>query len=61
MMPIIQYGISLPTMKVILGTGVTLICSMVPASFSPTMFIAGRNPVIKATTSITRAGIMGIL
>ena len=29
-----------------LETGVTLICSMVPASFSPTILSVGKNPVM---------------
>ena len=36
----------------------TLICSMVPASFSPTMLSVGRKPVISIITMAKRAGIM---
>ena len=41
-----------------LFTGVTLICSIVPVSFSLTMFSVGRKPVISISTIVKRAGIM---
>ena len=49
---------SLARIKAHLGTGVTFICSMVPASFSPTMLSVGKKPVISIITMASRAGIM---
>ena len=48
-------------MKAVLLTGVTLICSMVPRSFSETMFKAGRKPHIIVMAITTSAGIMKVL
>ena len=39
-------------------TGVTLICSIVPASFSPTRFSAGKNPVMMIMRITRMAGII---
>ena len=52
---------SLARMNAHFETGVTLICSMVPVSFSPTMFKAGRNPHMSIMTMASRAGIMNTL
>ena len=49
---------SFERMKAHFETGVTLICSMVPASFSLTMLSVGRKPVISIITMASRAGIM---
>ena len=55
------YGIILQMMNVVLRTGVTLICSMVPLSFSATMFSAGRKPHIMVMAITISAGIMNAL
>ena len=56
--PINQNGISFARTKVNLPMGVTLICSMVPVSFSITMFVAEKNPHIIINNIIIRAGII---
>ena len=48
-------------MKAVLLTGVTLICSMVPASFSPTMLSEGRKAVIIVMAITISAGTMNSL
>ena len=58
---ITQYGIILHTMKEVLLIGETFICSMVPASFSPTMFSAGKKPVTIVTAITMSAGTMKTL
>ena len=55
------YGIILQTMNVVFRTGVTLICSMVPLSFSETMLSAGRKPHIMVTAITISAGIINAL
>ena len=46
------------SVKVSRLTGVTLICSMVPVSFSLTRFSAGRKPQSITSSMIISAGIM---
>ena len=58
---IIQYGMSLARINAHFGTGVTFIYSMVPASFSPTIFSVGRKPHISIITMANRAGIINTL
>ena len=48
----------LETINSTLLIGVTLTCSMVPFSFSPTMFSAGRKPTMRVSNSAKTAGIM---
>ena len=49
------------TMNAVLLTGVTFICSMVPASFSETMLREGKKAVIMVMAMTIRAGIMNSL
>ena len=58
MNPITHHGMSLARMKVDCRTGVTLICSMVPVSFSLTMLSAGRKPPSRSSRMMMMAGIM---
>ena len=51
-------GISLDNVNAKRLTGVTLICSIVPISFSPTTFKAGRKPQSITSTIVMSAGTM---
>lgn len=54
-------SINFARIKVNLLTGVTFICSIVPVSFSPTMFRAGRNPASKVSNITISAGTINTL
>ena len=60
-MPMIQSGISFARMNWNLPTGVTLICSMVPLSFSPTMLRAGKKPQMMVRSITISAGTINTL
>ncbi|KAF5028044.1 hypothetical protein DSECCO2_663150 [anaerobic digester metagenome] len=59
--PIIQKGINFPAINCVFRRGVTLICSMVPISFSRTTFIPERNMPIMVTSSTSIPGTINVL
>jgi hypothetical protein len=56
-----QNGSSLPRMNCHLRIGVTLSCSMVPISFSRTMFMLLRNMPTNVTSTASRPGTIRFL
>ena len=52
----IQYGMSFDKIKTALVTGVTLICSIVPISFSLTILRAGKKPQSIVSNITIKAG-----
>ena len=59
--PMIQNGMSFPAMNWIFFIGVTLICSMVPISFSRTMFIPERSSPMMVMSKTRMPGTMYVL